>query len=147
MYIRKPPYGNKVEYVNLKKVAYVNQTKDDVVLNMCVSYGDSSGRIISCQHFLPKDYDDFFGSDYFIKNFVKIVGKDRTTFVNKNYVTSVIGEFANNPDDNKIIVLFANSVSKQSAIINARLMQEYLYVRVGDIDLNSFVKSIVQSLD
>lgn len=145
MYIRKPLAGNKLEYVNLKKVAYINCVKGEIVLNMCVSYGDSSGRIISAQHFLNSD--DFMESVYFKKNFVKITGTDRYTYVNKEYVTSVIGEFAMNPEQNKIIVLFDNSVSRQSAIINATLMREYLYVRVGDIDLNECVKSIVKQLE
>lgn len=145
MYIEKPMQGNKLEYVNLKKVAYINCSDDEIVLNMCVSYGDSRGRIISAQHFLNSD--DFMKSDYFKSNFIKIIGTDRTTYINKDHVTSVIGEFGTSAEDNKIIVLFTNSVSKQSAVINATLMREYLYVRVGDVDLHSLVKSIVNQLE
>ena len=146
MFIRKPPTASKLEYVNLKNVSYINETDENFVFNMCFSYTDRLNRVISHQHFIPKSNDDFKNSDYFKENFVEINGDDRTVYVNKNFVASIIAEESLDTANNKIIVCFTNSVTKQSQDINPRLIPEYLYIRMADAYVNTIIKDIVKLL-
>lgn len=144
MFIRKSPGQKQIEYVNLKQVSYVNVTKDRIILNMCVTYTDYSwGRDISKAHYLERDNDEFMSSEYFLKNFIKVEGDDRLTFINKNFVSSIIGETPLDRED-KIIVNFNYSVSGAPN----KYVPDYLYVRVKEgVEVNAYLRELVEKLD
>lgn len=144
MFIKKEKYPNKLEYVNLKSVSYINVTEDSIILNMCFSYEDKHYRHISHQHFLSIDNQDFMKTDYFKENFIEIRGDDRIVFANKNYIASIIADTSQDPEQNKVIVCFTNAVTKTPS---AKLMPEYLYIRMSGYNVNLVVEDIVSELN
>lgn len=144
MFLRKPPNQNKVEYVNLRNVSYINETPESIILNMCFSYEDKKSRIISHQHFLNADDKGFMESKYFQDNFVKVVGDDRIVYANRQFIASIIAEMPVDPENNKIIICFTNGVTKDP---NGRILPEYLYIRMSDGDVHKYVKELVKIIE
>lgn len=145
MFIQKKR-KNKVEYINLSKVSYVNVTRNTYTLNMCYSYVDRLNRIISAQHFM-----DFFECDlrevqYFKDNFIEIRGDDRVVYVNKQHISSVIAESAPGTENNKIIITFTNSVTKQPRDVSDNLIAEYLFVRMTNANVEEVAASIIAEI-
>ena len=70
MFLRKPPNQSKIEYVNLRNVSYINETQENIILNMCFSYEDKKSRIISHQHFLSPDDKEFMKSIHKLSDFL-----------------------------------------------------------------------------
>jgi hypothetical protein len=145
MFIRKSPTFSKIEYVNLKQVSYINVMSHQIVLNMITTYTDKTGRLISNQHFLEPDNNAFMQSKYFTDNFIVLEGSDRLTYINKNFVSSVIGESSLSGED-KIIVTFTNAVNRVRDAWD-RLIPEFLYVRVKEgEEVNSVLSALVAKL-
>lgn len=145
MFIRKSPTFSKIEYVNLKQVSYINVMSHQIVLNMITTYTDKTGRLISNQHFLEPGNNTFMQSKYFTDNFIVLEGSDRLTYINKNFVSSVIGESSLSGED-KIIVTFTNAVNRVRDAWD-RLIPEFLYVRVKEgEEVNSVLSALVAKL-
>lgn len=146
MLIRLAPRANKIEYINLEKVAYINVT-DCYVFNFCSSYTDSYTRIISTQRFIDLSDNDFLSSKYFKENFIDILGDDRVTFVNINHILMVKGEDNLDTGTNKIIIQFTNPVSRKEQGEILDIIPEFLYIRMKDADINAQVKDIVNRIE